>query len=75
MHPSHHTSRLIVAALLLAACCFNPYVHAPAAELTREHVTGPYEFVELDATHWLPETRPDECAAAIIRRVRASTHP
>ena len=45
-----------------------------AAELTREHVTGPYQFVELDATHWLPETRPDECAAAIISRVE-SAHP
>lgn len=40
-----------------------------AAELTREHVTGPYEFVELDASHWLPETEPDACAAAIVRRV------
>ena len=40
-----------------------------AAELTREHVVGPYEFVELDATHWLPETRPDDCADAIVRRV------
>lgn len=39
------------------------------AELTAEHVTGPYEFVELKAGHWLPETRPDECAEAIIRRV------
>ena len=48
-----------------------------AAELTREHVTGPYQFVELDATHWLPETRPDECAAAIISRVESAspTHP
>ncbi|MDV3219794.1 alpha/beta fold hydrolase [Intrasporangium sp.] len=43
-----------------------------AAELTRDHVTGPYEFVELDATHWLPETRPDECAAAIVRRVEST---
>jgi hypothetical protein len=43
-----------------------------AAELTRDHVTGPYEFVELDATHWLPETRPDECAAAIIRRAQST---
>jgi pimeloyl-ACP methyl ester carboxylesterase len=42
-----------------------------AAELTREHVTGPYEFVELDASHWLPETEPDACASAIVRRVAA----
>ncbi|GAA6525234.1 alpha/beta fold hydrolase [Intrasporangium sp. DVR] len=40
-----------------------------AAELTREHVTAPYEFIELDASHWLPETHPDECARAIVRRV------
>lgn len=44
-----------------------------AAELTREHVTGPYEFVELDAGHWLPETRPDESADAIIRRVASAS--
>jgi pimeloyl-ACP methyl ester carboxylesterase len=44
-----------------------------AAELTRDHVTGPYEFIELDASHWLPETRPDECAEAIIRRVESAT--
>jgi pimeloyl-ACP methyl ester carboxylesterase len=41
-----------------------------AAELTREHVTGPYSFVELDDNHWLPERRPQECAAAIVARVR-----
>ena len=42
-----------------------------AAELTREHVTGPYEFVELAAGHWLPETRAPECAATIVRRVQS----
>ncbi|TQM57546.1 alpha/beta fold hydrolase [Humibacillus xanthopallidus] len=41
-----------------------------AAELTREHVTGPYTFVELDDNHWLPERRPRECAEAVIARVR-----
>jgi pimeloyl-ACP methyl ester carboxylesterase len=40
-----------------------------AAELTAEHVTGPYEFLELRAGHWLPEKHADECAAAIIARV------
>ena len=40
-----------------------------AAELTSQRVTGPYEFVELDAGHWLPETRPVDCAEAIVRRV------
>ena len=42
-----------------------------AAELTREHVRGPYSFVELDDNHWLPERRPEECAAAVIARVRS----
>ena len=32
---------------------------------------GLYEFVELAAGHWLPETRTDECAAAIIARTGA----
>lgn len=50
----------------------DPALGRRAAELTREHVTGPYEFVELDAGHWLPETRAPECAAAIIRRVRSA---
>jgi pimeloyl-ACP methyl ester carboxylesterase len=43
-----------------------------AAELTTEHVVGPYEFIELNAGHWLPETRADECAAAIIARVASA---
>ncbi len=44
-----------------------------AAELTREHVRGAYSFVELDDNHWLPERRPEECAAAVIARVRAGS--
>ncbi|MCU1537892.1 MAG: alpha/beta hydrolase fold protein [Humibacillus sp.] len=40
-----------------------------AAELTAEHVTGDYDFVELDDNHWLPERRAAECAAAILARV------
>lgn len=43
-----------------------------AAELTREHVTGPYAFLEVAGGHWLPETRADECASAIVARM-AST--
>jgi pimeloyl-ACP methyl ester carboxylesterase len=43
-----------------------------AAELTAEHVSGPYTFVELAAGHWLPEKRPDQCAAAIIQRVETA---
>jgi len=42
-----------------------------AAERTAEWVDAPYRFVELDAGHWLPETRPDEVAAAIVDRVHA----
>jgi pimeloyl-ACP methyl ester carboxylesterase len=44
-----------------------------AAELTADHVTGPYEVVELDAGHWLPETEPDAVAAGILVRVRSTT--
>ncbi|GAB3872653.1 alpha/beta fold hydrolase [Terrabacter terrigena] len=47
----------------------DPFLGRTAAELTREHVTGDYEFVELDAGHWLPETRDEQVASAIVRRV------
>jgi pimeloyl-ACP methyl ester carboxylesterase len=47
----------------------DPFLGRTAAELTREHVTGDYEFVELDAGHWLPETHAEESASAIVRRV------
>ena len=40
-----------------------------AAELTAEHVRGPYRFVELDAGHWLPETRVEELAGLVLERV------
>jgi pimeloyl-ACP methyl ester carboxylesterase len=39
-----------------------------AAELTGDYVTGPYEFVELDAGHWLPESSPDVVADHILKR-------
>lgn len=39
-----------------------------AAERTARHVTGPYEFVELDASHWLPEERPADVAREILAR-------
>jgi pimeloyl-ACP methyl ester carboxylesterase len=42
-----------------------------AAERTRDHVASDYTFTELDAGHWLPETRPLEVAAAILERRRA----
>lgn len=44
-----------------------------AAELTADHVAGPYEMVELDAGHWLPETEPAAVAAGILARVRSTT--
>jgi len=39
-----------------------------AAEHTAEHVTADYTFEPLRAGHWLPETRPEQVAAAIIDR-------
>lgn len=38
---------------------------------TAQWVSGPYRLVELDAGHWLPETRPREVAEAILDRVGA----
>jgi pimeloyl-ACP methyl ester carboxylesterase len=40
-----------------------------AAEGTARHVRGPYRFLELDAGHWLPETRPEEVAEAVLARI------
>ena len=40
-----------------------------AVELTADYVVGPYEVVELEAGHWLPETKPDAVADAILARV------
>ncbi|MET1005577.1 MAG: alpha/beta fold hydrolase [Propionibacteriaceae bacterium] len=41
-----------------------------AAERTEKYVHAPYEFRELDAGHWLPETHPDAVAEAVLDRVR-----
>ena len=43
-----------------------------AAERTGAYVDGPYEFVDLDAGHWLPEAEPDTVAEAVLKRVRSS---
>ena len=43
-----------------------------AVELTSDYVVGPYDVVELDAGHWLPETEPDAVADAILARVRST---
>jgi pimeloyl-ACP methyl ester carboxylesterase len=42
------------------------------ADRTAAQVSADYRFVELDAGHWLPETRPEQVAAAIVDRVRTS---
>jgi pimeloyl-ACP methyl ester carboxylesterase len=47
----------------------DPFAGRRAAELTDDHVRAPYRFVELDAGHWLPETAPEEVAAAVLDRV------
>jgi pimeloyl-ACP methyl ester carboxylesterase len=44
-----------------------------AAERTAAQVSGDYRFVELDAGHFLPETRPDDVSDAILLRVRSRT--
>ncbi|WP_076263587.1 alpha/beta fold hydrolase [Intrasporangium flavum] len=49
--------------------CEDPFLGPDAARLTAEHVEAPYELVELDAGHWLPEMRAAECAAAVLRSV------
>jgi pimeloyl-ACP methyl ester carboxylesterase len=41
-----------------------------AAERTRGCVLAPYRFVELDAGHWLPETRAPQVAGVVLDRVR-----
>ncbi|MFL6047774.1 MAG: alpha/beta fold hydrolase [Propionibacteriaceae bacterium] len=42
-----------------------------SVELTPGYVVGPYDVVELDAGHWLPETEPDAVADAILARVQS----
>jgi pimeloyl-ACP methyl ester carboxylesterase len=41
-----------------------------AAERTSKYVDAPYEFIDLDAGHWLPETQPDAVADAVLKRVQ-----
>lgn len=44
-----------------------------AAELTREFVSGDYEFIEIKAGHWLPELHADEVSEAALRRIRSAS--
>ena len=46
----------------------DPALGRAAAERTARWVVSDYRFVELDAGHWLPETRPQEVAAAVLSR-------
>jgi pimeloyl-ACP methyl ester carboxylesterase len=34
-----------------------------------QHVDADFRFVELDASHWLPEQEPDAVAEAVLMRV------
>ena len=46
----------------------DPALGREAAEGTSRWVAADYRFVELDAGHWLPETRAEDVAAAILSR-------
>lgn len=41
----------------------------PAAERTGRYVSADYRFLDWDAGHWLPETRPDEVAEVALDRI------
>jgi pimeloyl-ACP methyl ester carboxylesterase len=53
----------------------DPALNRFAAERTGNYVDAPYEFVDLDAGHWLPETQPDAVADAILKRVAGPASP
>ncbi|WP_225755480.1 alpha/beta fold hydrolase [Actinotalea sp. Marseille-Q4924] len=44
----------------------DPFFAPAAVEATGRYVVGPYRSVALDAGHWLPETRADDVAAAVL---------
>ncbi|GAA4710410.1 alpha/beta fold hydrolase [Pedococcus ginsenosidimutans] len=50
----------------------DPALGRAAAERTARWVGPDYRFVELDAGHWLPESHPDEVAAAVLDHVRGT---
>jgi pimeloyl-ACP methyl ester carboxylesterase len=50
----------------------DPFLGRAAAEATRAYVKADYDFVELKAGHWLPETHAAEVAQAVISRVSAT---
>jgi pimeloyl-ACP methyl ester carboxylesterase len=53
----------------------DPALGRAAAERTRDLVSAPYRFVELDAGHWLPETRPVQVSTVLLDQVRAALSP
>lgn len=52
----------------------DPALGREGAEGTARWVEAPYRFVELDAGHWLPETRPGDVAAAVLSRWEEGAH-
>jgi pimeloyl-ACP methyl ester carboxylesterase len=48
----------------------DPALGRVGAELTRGSVSAPYRFVELDAGHWLPATRPVQVTSVLLDRIR-----
>lgn len=51
----------------------DPFLGREAAERTAEFVSGDYEFRQVDAHHWLPETNPKDVADAILRLASPSS--
>jgi pimeloyl-ACP methyl ester carboxylesterase len=45
-----------------------------AAELTAEHVSGPYRFEVFDGvSHWIPEEVPDRLATLLLEHFRSGS--
>lgn len=51
----------------------DPALGRTAAEETEVYVHAPYEFIELDAGHWLPELEAPAVAEAIVDRISSVT--
>lgn len=49
----------------------DPFFAPASVAATARFVDGPFERVDLDADHWLPEHRPAEVADAVLAQVRA----
>jgi pimeloyl-ACP methyl ester carboxylesterase len=43
----------------------DPAITARAARLTADYVDAPFQFIELNSGHWLPDTEPHAVAAAV----------